>query len=163
MLISRASTGCFLSLLYLLYALAQGPSCAYAATAKPGQDPLYYFPGRTGGARLPRRHPTLPTIREGGGDPLYHFPGRSVGAPQWRRRMTLPVVPEEITSESARPAGREQLLDHPDLRGSGPPPVTQFLHQGSPPRNQGLVHLGPPQRGRPFLLREYQFLYGRLA
>ncbi|XP_075726696.1 uncharacterized protein LOC142768583 isoform X3 [Rhipicephalus microplus] len=133
MLISRASTGCFLSLLYLLYALAQGPSCAYAATAKPGQDPLYYFPGRTGGARLPRRHPTLPTIREG------------------------------VTSESARPAGREQLLDHPDLRGSGPPPVTQFLHQGSPPRNQGLVHLGPPQRGRPFLLREYQFLYGRLA
>ncbi|XP_075726697.1 uncharacterized protein LOC142768583 isoform X4 [Rhipicephalus microplus] len=103
MLISRASTGCFLSLLYLLYALAQGPSCAYAATAKP------------------------------------------------------------VTSESARPAGREQLLDHPDLRGSGPPPVTQFLHQGSPPRNQGLVHLGPPQRGRPFLLREYQFLYGRLA
>uniref|UniRef100_A0A131YGE8 Uncharacterized protein n=1 Tax=Rhipicephalus appendiculatus TaxID=34631 RepID=A0A131YGE8_RHIAP len=173
--VARPSIRCLLGLLFVLYTLVQGPSYVFAGTAKPGLDPLYYFKGRLGGARPPRRYPNLPTIREegppppsdstSGNDPLYYFPGSLGIARPPRIRRSLPIIPEG-GSGPARPGGREQLMMHPHLRGSGPPPLTEFLHQGSSPPNQGPPQQGPAPQGpnpgrRPFLLPEYHFMYGR--
>ncbi|KAL1478444.1 hypothetical protein MTO96_035028 [Rhipicephalus appendiculatus] len=102
--VARPSIRCLLGLLFLLYTLVQGPSYVFAGTAKPGLDPLYYFKGRLGGARPPRRYPNLPTIREegppppsdstSGNDPLYYFPGSLGVARPPRIRRSLPIIPE---------------------------------------------------------------------